>query len=78
MNTTIQETSFTIGRYRVSPLTRDTGDTNYQAAVSIRSGTGRASCDRVFTFTPIFNSRQSARRYAAREGAQWALRAARV
>jgi hypothetical protein len=75
---TIQEKSFTVGKYLVSPLTRDAGATGFTAAVSIRSGSGRAMHDRVFRFTPLFPSRESACRYAAREGASWALHTARA
>lgn len=75
---TIQEKSFTVGKYLVSPLTRDAGATGFTAAVSIRSGSGRAMHDRVFRFTPLFPSRESACRYAAREGASWALQTARA
>ncbi len=64
------ETTFTIGKYLVSPLTRsDHAAGPYQAAVSIRSGHGREMHDRVYRFRPVFHSRTSALRYAAREGA---------
>ncbi len=75
---TIQEKSFTIGKYLVSPLTRDAGATGFTAAVSIRSGSGRATHDRVFRFTPLFPSRESACSYAAREGESWALQSVRA
>lgn len=75
---TIQEPSFTVGKYLVSPLTRGTAAGAYTAAVSIRSGSGRASHDRVFRFTPLFPSRESACSYAAREGESWALQSVRA
>lgn len=75
---TIHEKSFTVGKFLVSPLTRDAGATGFTAAVSIRSGSGRATHDRVFRFTPMFPSRESACRYAAREGASWALQSGRA
>jgi len=71
--TTIHEQTFTVGKYLVSPLTRDTEAGAFTAAVSIRSGSGRAMHDRVFRFTPLFPTRESARHYAAREGASWVL-----
>ena len=70
---TIREKTFTVGKYLVSPLTRDTETGEFTAAVSIRSGSGRAMHDRVFQFKPLFPTRESARRYAAREGASWVM-----
>jgi hypothetical protein len=70
---TLNEKSFSIGRYCVSPLIHLTPGGEFAAGVSIRSGSGRATHDRVFRFTPLFSSRESARRYAAREGASWVL-----
>lgn len=67
----IPEKSFVIGRYLVSPLIQSTAQGGFTAGVSIRSGSGRATHDRVFRFTPSFSSRESARRYAAREGVSW-------
>lgn len=69
----LNETSFAIGRYRVSPLIHLTPGGEFTAGVSIRSGTGRGTHDRVFRFTPLFASRESACRYAAQEGASWVL-----
>ncbi len=65
---TIQEKTFTVGKYLISPMTGDTGLAGFSAAVSIRSGSGRGTHDRVFRFTPLFPTRESACRYAAREG----------
>lgn len=65
---TIQEKTFTVGKYLISPMTGDAGLDGFRAAVSIRSGSGRATHDRVFRFAPLFPTRESARRYAAREG----------
>lgn len=72
MNTNT-ETSFLIGRYCVSPLIQPTAGGDFTAGVSIRSGSGRGTHDRVFRFTPLFASRESASRYAAQEGASWVL-----
>lgn len=64
-----QEPSFTLGKYRISPLTRhDAPDGSFEASVSIRSGQGRECHDRVYRFLPRFASRAAAHRYAAREG----------
>ncbi len=69
----LNENSFAIGRYRVSPLIHPTPDGEFAAGVSIRSGSGRGTHDRVFRFTPLFSTRESAQHYAAREGASWVL-----
>ena len=69
----LNETSFQVDRFCVSPLTHRQADGSFCASVSIRSGRGTASHDRVFRFTPQFSTRESARRYAAREGMSWVL-----
>jgi len=69
---TIQEQTFSIGKYLVSPLTRRQDSGDYSAAVSIRSGQGRGTHDRVYRFLPLFPTRESARRFAAEQGAMWA------
>jgi hypothetical protein len=45
-----------VGRYRVSPMAQPRGDGAFDALVSIRSGQGMASVDRVMQFTPSFTS----------------------
>jgi hypothetical protein len=39
--------------------------------VSIRSGRGSATSDRVLRFHPIFDSRDAAERYATAQGLAW-------
>lgn len=46
----------------------------FDALVSIRSGRGMASVDRVMRFTPQFISPTAALRYARAEGLAWARR----
>ena len=70
---TIHEKTFSVGKYLVSPLTRKTEGGAYTASVSIRSGRGSGTHDRVFRFIPHFPTRESARRYAAEQGLEWAL-----
>lgn len=41
------------------------------ASVSIRSGSGMASHDRVLRFVPRFTNRRAAIRYATAEGLAW-------
>jgi hypothetical protein len=64
--------SIEVGRYLVSPMIKPHADGGYAAALSIRSGRGQASHDRVMHFTPRFVCEQSALHYAAREGLAWA------
>lgn len=70
MNTT-QEQAFAVGKYLVSPLTRRNDAGRYTASVSIRSGQGRGTHDRVFRFVPEFPTREGALQYAIAEGHSW-------
>jgi hypothetical protein len=65
------ENAFPVGKYLVSPLTRQTESGRYTAHVSIRSGRGQAMHDRVVGFFPEFGTRESALQYAATEGQRW-------
>lgn len=67
-----QNKSMAVGRFTVSPNTRPDGDGRYAASVSIRSGNGSASTDRVWRFAERFASPESALRFAARQGIDWA------
>lgn len=49
-------------------LTRQTDEGRYTASVSIRSGRGAASHDRVFRFMPTFATREDALDYALAQG----------
>ena len=69
--TTIREKTFSVGKYLVSPLTRRTDAGDYVASVSIRSGRGSGTHDRVFRFVPQFRTRAGARRYALAAGLRW-------
>ena len=70
MNTT-QEQTFSVGKYLVSPLTRLNDAGQYIASLSIRSGSGRGTHDRVFRFLPEFSTREGAVQYAIDQGHQW-------
>lgn len=63
--------SIEVGRYLVSPMIKPHADGGFAASVSIRSGTGMASHDRVLRFVPRFESRRAAIRYATTEGLAW-------
>jgi hypothetical protein len=58
----------TVGRFVLSPITRQTDAGQFAASLSIRSGQGSASHDRVFRFTPLFASAQAAALYALDQG----------
>jgi hypothetical protein len=64
--------SFEQGRYCISPMSEPRHDGGFDAAVSIRSGRGMSSVDRVMRFTPLFASARDALRYARAEGLAWA------
>jgi hypothetical protein len=69
--TTIREKTFSVGKYLVSPLTRLTDTGFFAPSVSIRSGKGQATHDRVLRFDVRFPTREGARRYAAQQGLSW-------
>ena len=64
--------SIEVGRFLVSPMSKPHADGGFAAAVSIRSGRGMASIDRVMRFVPAFETRRAAVRYAENEGTAWA------
>jgi hypothetical protein len=57
-------------------LTRHLGSSRYAASVSIRSGHGSATHDRVMRFVPEFDSGEAALQYATAQGLDWIGRAA--
>lgn len=63
-----------VGRFRVSAMAQAREGGGFDALVSIRSGNGMASVDRVMRFTPQFQSSKAALRYARAEGLAWARR----
>jgi hypothetical protein len=63
--------SIQVGKYLVSPLARQTGADRYTASVSIRSGHGRSTHDRVLRLLPVFNDAPGALRYATEQGLAW-------
>lgn len=64
-------TSIEIGKYLVSPLTKRLDDGRYAASVSIRSGRGSATHDRVMRFVASFATPQAAIRYAIDQALVW-------
>ncbi|MFM2208825.1 MAG: hypothetical protein RIQ96_468 [Pseudomonadota bacterium] len=59
------------GKHLISPLSRLDETGRHRASVSIRSGQGSATHDRVMRFALPFESRDSALRYAAEQGLLW-------
>lgn len=67
----IAEKSFAVGKYLVSPFTTLTDSGSYAASVSIRSGRGNSTHDRVVRFVARFPTRDDACRYAVDQGYVW-------
>lgn len=63
-----------IGRFVLSPITRQTDSGQYMASLSIRSGQGSTTHDRVFRFIPLFPTDQAAARYALSQGMNYLRR----
>ena len=63
MTTTLEKT-FSVGKFLVSPFTHSTESGDFAASLSIRSGRGSGTLDRVFRFVPRFNNRDEALQYA--------------
>jgi hypothetical protein len=61
----------TVGKYLISPLTKLLENGWYACSVSIRSGSGSATHDRVLRLTRLFRTQIAAVRYATGEGLQW-------
>lgn len=60
-----------VGKYLISPLTRSLDNGWFACSVSIRSGCGRATSDRVLRLTRLFKDPLSAADYARREALNW-------
>ncbi len=65
------EKAFSVGKYLVSPSTHTTDTGLYTASVSIRSGRGSGTHDRIYRFVPEFVQRDNALRYAVNEAHLW-------
>ena len=59
------------GKYLISPMTKRLENGWYGCSVSIRSGRGQATTDRVVRLTRLFRDSISAAEYALAEGLQW-------
>jgi hypothetical protein len=63
--------NITVGRYLISPLTRVLDNGWIASSVSIRSGNGSATTDRVLRLTRLCRTPAAAVAYALAEGRQW-------
>lgn len=61
------------GKFLLTPMTRSARNGLFTAALSIRRGQGPQTHDRVYGFTPEFDNRECALRYAADQGRSWLL-----
>lgn len=65
-----------VGRFHLSPGVRPTECGHYAASLSIRSGSGSGTLDRVYRFTPLFASPRAAARFALSQGLDYLRRPA--
>ncbi|MDB5883416.1 MAG: hypothetical protein JWP43_3294 [Ramlibacter sp.] len=63
--------NITVGKYLISPLTQVLANGWYACSVSIRSGSGSGTHDRVLRLTRLFRTKVAAVAYATTEGLQW-------
>ncbi len=68
---TMNDTQIDVGKYLVSPLARQQGEGRYAASVSIRSGRGSGTHDRILRFTGIFDTAAAAVHYATEHAMGW-------
>ena len=61
----------TSGKYLISPLTKALENGWYASSVSIRSGRGSGTTDRVVRLTRLFRDQLAAAEYALAEGLRW-------
>jgi hypothetical protein len=67
----IHSTSVSTGKYLISPLIQLVENGWFACSVSIRSGRGAGTSDRVLRLTRLFRDRGAAAAYAIGEGLQW-------
>ena len=58
----------TVGKFLLSPSTQQNTDGQFAASLSIRSGRGSGTHDRVYRFVPVFPTAQAALQYALDQG----------
>lgn len=60
--------TFTVGRFLLSPTIKQTACGQYAASLSIRSGRGSGTHDRVFRFNVVFPTPQAGLQFALEQG----------
>ena len=65
------DTQISVGKYLVSPIATRHSEGLFAASVSIRSGRGSATHDRVLRFTALFESAAAALHYATEYAMGW-------
>ena len=68
----------TIGKYRLCALAKGLDDGRWRASISIRSGHGSASTDRVLRLSDSFDNEHEAHRQALAQGMVWLAEAGRL
>lgn len=63
--------NITVGRYLVSPLPKQLECGQWASSVSIRSGAGSHTHDRVLRLNRLFRDQVAAAEYGVAEGLQW-------
>jgi hypothetical protein len=63
--------NITVGKYLISPLPKLLDNGWWATSVSIRSGAGSGTHDRVVRLTRLFRDKLAAAEYAVAEGIQW-------
>ncbi len=69
--TTAQVSPITMGKYRIAACPRPLDCGRFAAQVSIASGSGRGTTDRVMRFHDLFPTRDAAAHYAMAQGIVW-------
>ena len=64
-------TPIAVGKYLVSPAARQHSEGQFAASVSIRSGRGSATHDRVMRFSGLFESAAAAIHFATEHALGW-------
>lgn len=64
---------FAVGKFRITPLARSSAAGHHTASLSIRSGEGSQTLDRIYTFKPEFKTQDSAMMYAMAQGRYWLI-----
>lgn len=68
---TTSDKNIRVGKYEISPLTQSMENGWFACSVSIRSGSGRGTTDRVVRLTRLFQCKSAAAAYAVGEGLRW-------